>query len=101
MTRGTRRTERRQGARRPNISLTCSRRTGLTRWRRQRNCFSTLLMSASRKLVLPAGRGLKLEQLGLDARLNLEQKEERIELQKSMHKRNVLAVTKEEEEDDI
>ena len=57
-------------------------------------------MSASRKLVLPAGRGLKLEQLGLDARLNLEQKEERIKLQKSMHKRNVLAVTKEEEEDD-
>ena len=58
-------------------------------------------MSASRKLVLPAGRGLKLEQLGLDVRLNLEQKEERIKLQKSMHKRNVLAVTKEEEEDDI
>ena len=58
-------------------------------------------MSASRKLVLPAGRGLKLEQLGLDVRLNLEQKEERIKLQKSMYKRKVLAVTKEEEEDDI
>ena len=101
MIRGTRRTGRRHAARRPNISLTCSRGTGLTRWRRQRNCFSTLPMSASRKLDLLASSGLKLEQLRLEASLNLKQKGRRKSGYRRVCIRNVLTVTKKEEKDDI